>query len=186
MKGLPFLFLLTFFLSGCATAPEWIKKEGKGPVMLAWHKGAELPGFVEKGICHVFSRDENENDLVFFGEQVVKCLDGNLAEGRSTSVVPVKKIMAYFADRTTVIRRYVDINGLGDRRDRDSLEETGGFFFWRDGICRINFNGYGRKVGHETKHCFDGFFHDNNWNWYPRKPENNYPAAGAAGFFFSV
>lgn len=144
---------------------------------IAWTKGAEGKAFRdEHGICHTFSRDTKAS-LQDLGEQVKACFNGSLPE-KLVKAPPVKSVKTAWnkvprAQMATIYAQATNqgtIKGKGGGWMRtDRLFAIRGFFMYHADTCHVvvpDQPDYVSTLGHEFKHCVDGYFHDNQGEWH--------------------
>lgn len=163
------LLLALVFFAGCGSLPKWVNEGVNETVWISWHKNQEGVAFVSDGACHVFSAD-SENGFYTLGPQIRACFDRTLPKGQPKSEGS-KKIQVVWnrVSEKEIVRRHVEIYGLGGKNYARNLFYTTGFYFYAGGICHIVVpvdRSYEKTLGHEFKHCVDGRFHDRNHKWF--------------------
>jgi hypothetical protein len=160
----------------CTTLPPSMEVGAGGIQKITWSKGAETEAFRDpSGVCHTFARDTRAA-LQTLGNQVKACFEGALPEKAATSIpgkavnvawnrVPRERVAGVFAQATG----QGTVAGRGGRwRSADRLFAIRGFFIYDADTCHVvvpDQPDYVGTLGHEFKHCVDGFFHDGHGDW---------------------
>lgn len=161
---------------GCTTLPRALEA-GSGDVQkIVWTKSADAPAFRDQnGVCHTFARD-SKAALTTLGDQVRACFDGTL---------PAKTVTQYDAKSVKVVWNkvpraqmagvYAEATGQGSIKGKgggwksaDRLFAVRGFFIYNADTCHVvvaDSAEYTGTLGHEFKHCVDGYFHNNMGEW---------------------
>ncbi|OGZ06691.1 MAG: hypothetical protein A3D65_02105 [Candidatus Lloydbacteria bacterium RIFCSPHIGHO2_02_FULL_50_13] len=163
-------FVATFFLflyvPLCTNASEWFT--GK-QIPVLWHKNVEGEAFVDgKGVCNAFAPN-TPIGLEKLGEQVQACFYGKTPKKKSMAPSEQASVLVSWQQiRTSDAPRLLKIIRPKDDTAYASPETIEGFFKKdQNGVCfvyvaRDNFS----ILGHEVKHCFDGYFHAPVGYWY--------------------
>lgn len=162
--------LFSVTLLGCATAPSWV--ETGETAKITWHKDQIGASYVSGGVCHLFAPNTRET-LAILGEQVKACFGRTLSERSDTPrdiATKVVTIMWHKVPQDRLAQRNIELSGMPrpGSIEKALLQDIGGFFFNRSDLCHIVVPDAALSIyslGHETKHCFDSYFHDHYGNW---------------------
>jgi hypothetical protein len=154
---------------------------------IAWTKGSDAKAFRdEHGVCHMFSHDTRAS-LHELGEQVKACFNGSLQQ-KLLDRPQVKSVTTAWnrVPRAQMAGVYAQATGQGKIKGKgggwksaDRLFAVRGFFMYRADTCHVvvpDQPDYISTLGHEFKHCVDGYFHDHHGEWH----RNESPARAEA------
>jgi hypothetical protein len=160
----------------CAAFPR-AESEGRDVHKIAWNKHVEGEAFRdEHGVCHAFARDTRAG-LQTLGDQVKACFERALPERRvETPEAKSVKVAWNRAAPGRLDQLYAESaerkNALymtsARRRTAPPLLSVRGFFTQAGDTCHVvvpDLPDYVRTLGHESKHCVDGLFHDHHGEW---------------------
>jgi hypothetical protein len=175
--GLILTAVLVACSAGCSTLPQSMSVNQGEVKKIAWTKGTEAEAFRDQnGVCHTFSRDLKAS-LQALGNQVKACFSGALPE-KLTNATQVKSVNVVWnkVPRANVAGVYAEATGLGTVKGKgggwtsaDRLFAVRGFFMYDGSTCHVvvpDQSDYVSTLGHEFKHCVDGYFHDNQGGWH--------------------
>lgn len=161
---------------GCSTLPRALEAGSGNVQKIAWTKGADASAFRDQnGVCHTFARDAKVA-LKDLGDQVRACFDGTLPEKvvSAPSVKPVKVVWNK-VPRAQMAGVYAEATGQGSIKGKgggwksaDRLFAVRGFFMYVADTCHVVVDDkaeYTGTLGHEFKHCVDGYFHNHMGEW---------------------
>ena len=144
---------------------------------ITWTKGSEVAAFRDQnGVCHTYSKDTRAG-LPKLGEQVKACFSGSLPQ-KSVVATGAKSVSVAWnkVPRAEMAGVYSEVTGQGTIkgkragwRSADRLFAVRGFFKYHDNTCHVvvpDQPDYIGTLGHEFKHCIDGYFHDNAGEWH--------------------
>jgi hypothetical protein len=134
------------------------------------------------GTCYVYVSEnfDDERSLYPMGERLEQCIAKGARVVNDKPIAGARRVSVYIpqGDVLEVTRIIESIYGhsggmMISAKGRvvfvaARLTVAGGVYFDPDaasnGTCRVVVHSH-YQVGHEVKHCFDGQFHDNRWNW---------------------
>jgi hypothetical protein len=163
---------------GCSTLPHALEAgAGAGNVQkIVWTKAADASAFRDQnGVCHTFARD-NKTALKDLGDQVRACFDGTLPQ-KPVTVSDAKSVKVVWnkVPRAQMAGVYAEATGQGSIKGKgggwksaDRLFAVRGFFVYNADTCHVvvaDQPEYTGTLGHEFKHCIDGYFHNNKGEW---------------------
>jgi hypothetical protein len=128
-----------------------------------WIRAYSTVSEVRDGVCTVYMLDRVESDLYYAEEQVDACIKSGRLQLHQRVPAGATRIRWYRAAGPDAVNtmRY-ELYGLRDFR-------MGGFYYHPDpnGPCHVITARGALALGHELKHCFDGFFHSSSSRWFP-------------------
>jgi hypothetical protein len=161
---------------GCSTLPPALEANAGDVQKITWTKGSEADAFRDQlGVCHTFARD-TKAALRGLGEQLKACFNGTLPEKlvHATEAKTVKVVWNK-VPRAQMAGVYAEATGQGSIKGKgggwksaDRLFAVRGFFINQGDQCHVvvaDQPEYTSTLGHEFKHCTDGYFHDNLGEW---------------------
>jgi hypothetical protein len=145
------------------TLPVWLQRPSVS-MDLVWIRGALGPSKVQDGTCVIRMPDAAEGDLDPAERLVRACM--RIGGLRLHQKLPAGAIRLYW-------HQAPNIAGVGRMYGELFTERSGppeGFYFQPDpaGPCHVVTALDERALGHEIKHCFDGYFHYTSGRWKPR------------------
>lgn len=159
------VFVILALIALSTNAEQWLN--GKR-MLISWHKNVEGAATLDGNVCHVYAPN-TPIGLPELGRQVESCFYGEAARGRvsqDASLAPVlvswQQIREADAPR---LYRLIWHNNLATYSNPDSIKG----FFRKDksgSPCFIYADRNHEVLGHEAKHCFDGFYHAPYGYWY--------------------
>ena len=161
---------------GCSTLPRALEANAGDVQKIIWTKAAEASAFRDQnGVCHTFARD-SKAALHDLGQQVKACFNGTLPEKLVTATEAKSvKVVWNKVPRAQMAGVYAEATGQGSIKGKGGgwksahrLFAVRGFFIYNADTCHVVVSDqpeYIGTLGHEFKHCVDGYFHDNMGEW---------------------
>jgi hypothetical protein len=183
-----FVAVLINCMQGCSTLPQSMHANENDTQRIVWAKGSDAQAFRDQhGVCHMFARDTKAAFQVL-GEQVKACFNGSLPEKSESMPLPARSVKVAWnkVSRAQMPGVYADATGQGTVkgkgggwRSADRLFAVRGFFMQAGDTCHVvvpDQADYVSTLGHEFKHCVDGYFHDNLGQWHEHERSAEVPA----------
>lgn len=145
------------------TSPGWLQHPSV-VLDVAWVR-ARGTAQVHDGVCVLHMADTSERDLTPAEEQLQACVRaGGLRTDRPTPAGAVRLHWHRVPSRSAVADLREQLQA------KLSAENFAGFYYHpvATGPCHVVTIATRTVVGHEIKHCFDGFFHFSDGRWRPR------------------
>jgi hypothetical protein len=161
---------------GCTTIPRALEADAGNVQRIVWTKSTDASAFRDQnGVCHTFARD-TKIALQRLGDQVRACFDRTLPQKPvSASDEKSVKVVWNKVPRAQMAGVYAEATGRGAFKGKgggwksaDRLFAVRGFFIYNGDTCHVvvaDQAEYTGTLGHEFKHCVDGYFHDNVGEW---------------------
>ena len=163
--------------SGCSSLPKSMEVSDSGVQKITWTKGSEATAFRDQnGVCHTYSIDVKAT-LEKLGEQVKACFNGSLPM-KPAAITGVSSVNVAWnkVPRARIAGVYAEATGQGTIKGKGGgwgsahkLFYVRGFFQYHGNTCHVvvpDGDDYVETLGHEFKHCIDGYFHDNGGEWH--------------------